>query len=110
MPKRDLYERCRGCDGTRKHKHPVHLDYTRTRSANLLPGDDCPLCEDGYQQIGMTAGQLETIVADRDRLLVALDDHRLAGSAAAATALEGRTAHVAEARRKLDRPTKREAP
>lgn len=64
MPKanRDLYEKCWGCDGTRKLVRAAHIDETRTKARNAQPGEECPLCEDGYMITGLTAGQVERLV------------------------------------------------
>lgn len=68
MPKRDLYERCRACEGTRELKYPAHVDRTRTDSTILHPGATCPVCRDGYVATGMTAGQAERLVRENERL------------------------------------------
>lgn len=111
MPKpkveRKLFEKCWGCDGTRKLARPVHVDYTRTSALNLPAGAECPLCENGYADIGMTVGQLESLREDRDRLLLALDDARQQTMGpipgAVVRALEGRAAHVMAARQRLEK-------
>jgi hypothetical protein len=61
--KRELYEKCWGCDGTRKLTKPVHIDVTRKKHHNAKIGEDCPLCTDGYSAIGITVGQLEALIA-----------------------------------------------
>jgi hypothetical protein len=66
--KRDLYEKCWGCDGTRKLTKPVHIDETRTRHRNAQPGEECPLCEDGYCKIGVSVGQMERLVEKAQRV------------------------------------------
>lgn len=68
MPKRDLYERCLACDGTRKLQRFLHVDRTRTHSENLPVGAPCELCQDGYVATGMTAGQAERLVKENERL------------------------------------------
>lgn len=59
---RKLYEKCTGCNGTRKLVTQVHIDKTRKVSYNLGVGEDCPLCKDGYVEIGVTVNQLYALM------------------------------------------------
>lgn len=63
MPKkvRKLYERCWGCEGTRK----TLTDFQRNRGGVLPAGSDCPLCEDGYFETGLSLGQVERLVEQK---------------------------------------------
>jgi hypothetical protein len=96
MPKRDLYERCPACDGTRELKYPAHVDRTRAGCENLYRGAPCPCCRDGYVATGMTAGQAERLVRDNERLRAELDV--VADRAASWKNLAERWEEVAEAR------------
>jgi hypothetical protein len=59
MPKKPeerlVYERCWGCDGTRKTKMAFNAGSPR----ELPTGSECPLCEDGYFETGLTMAQVD---------------------------------------------------
>jgi hypothetical protein len=79
---RKLYERCWGCEGTRILKRSAMVDGMRTvvggkshtYSGPLKPGGPCPLCTDGYYEIGLTLGQVEGKLTTLDEFTLALAD------------------------------------
>lgn len=66
MPKkvRKLYEKCWVCDGTRK----TIRAFSGGRS-DLPVGSDCPFCEGGYFETGLTIGQVDSLVEQRMKQL-----------------------------------------
>lgn len=105
---RDLYEHCWGCRGTRK----TTTAFNEGRPGHLPAGSPCPLCDDGYTLIGVTYGQFERLLADLDRLLLAVAatadcSTDPADKARSAAVLAGRAAEVEEARRRVNADLKR---
>jgi len=79
MRDRKLYERCWLCKGTLATTAPAMVD-GKAFTGRLPAGSTCPACSDpacktpGFMEVGLTMDQVEGIAAQRDRLIVALDD------------------------------------
>lgn len=107
----DLFQKCSLCGGTLKTKCLAMCD--GPAGGRTLPaGSECPCAlseHPGYCHVGITYGQFEKILADRDRLLViaadlaACDDrHRMyAIQEAARAATARRSGDVFAARQRL---------
>lgn len=111
-----LYEKCSLCAGTRLTREPMTVS-TGTGPAVKPAGTDCPCVRSGtpgFCPSGLTAGQVDAILRDRDRLLVALADLSAAAADApacceqrrrllegVASLVRGRSAEVLAARFRL---------
>lgn len=66
----------------------------------ILPaGSPCPLCEDGYCEVGMTQGQLDRIMNERDAMLSFVAEVADCVTAAGSEDLQKRAANYAKDRR-----------
>ena len=121
-----LYQKCGLCGGTGRTKAPAMVDGHDGYSGPLPPGSACPCASSktpGWSEVGLTTGQVDQLVADRDRLLAAVADlvdkareanantccrERVIVTEAVAAMgrrlLTGRSAEVDEARRRLAVP------
>lgn len=97
-----LYQKCPLCDGTRKTVAPlmvdglpIHGSGTGTYSGPINAGSVCPCTRGktpGFAAVGLTLGQVERAIEDRDRLkqlVLSLAD-RVADQSELLTARAGR--------------------